>query len=126
LLVLLFFILFGFFIFSARFYLLGNNHLLAKINAMKRYLYLFLLFCLICFFTISLCYLLLLTKTGSYYFIAHFLVVVPIASLSLDRVLSSLLIRKRWNNFSGIAIFLYFFSVLMAFIYMGLSSYMGE
>lgn len=78
-------------------------------------------------FAASLSYFLLVTKTGSYYFLVHFFIVIPAVSL-----LSSLIISRMKNqngmgsNYLDLGVFLCSFSLFTSFIYMGLKVYLGS
>jgi hypothetical protein len=96
-------------------------------SLMKCFFYFYAVWCIVSLFATSLSYLLLTTNTGSYYFLTHFFIAVPILSL-LSGVVFSGITNKNCikENLSNLGIFLNSFSLFISFIYMGLKFYLGK
>ena len=92
----------------------------------KSLFYSYLMWCILSLFAASLAYLQITLKTGSYYFLIHFFLVVPVLSLLLGMLFSKIKNKDCTKDFStNVGTVLNFFSFFIAFIYMGLKSHLG-
>lgn len=91
---------------------------------LKCYCFAYAIWSLVSLFAASLSYLLLKTNTGSYFFIVHFFVVIPLLCLFFSYVLSRIRnIGSIKDYYSDLSMFLMFFSLFSSLFFMGFKLY---
>lgn len=94
-------------------------------SSLKGFFYFYASLCIISLFAGSLSYFLIVSKTGSYYFLIHFFIIIPLISLLSNCVISRIRNRKCLTDYIfDLGIFLTTFSLFTSFIYMGLNLHM--